>query len=272
MMQIDKPNLREQMSLLKVVAFIFIPTTALTAIYIFMGYMQTVIPSLLLFFVLAMIIMFPFEIGVVLKASKKEHGKYSFTSAFNNYNKMSPWKIFMYGAVLFGFAGILSITIAPLENSLFAPLSNKIAQITPEYFNWNNFEYIKGYSKEVLLITCVVYFIFNVIVCPIIEELFFRGYLTSKISRFGNFAPLIITILFSLYHFWLPFNNLFRICAFFPAAWVAWKKKNIYISIVFHCLCNLLSTVSFIISVYSRQDYKNNHVHMTSLRTFLKVS
>jgi hypothetical protein len=32
---------------------------------------------------------------------------------------------------------------------------------------------------------------------------------------------------------------------------IAWKKKNIYISIVFHCLCNFISTVSFIISVYS---------------------
>lgn len=250
-MQTDKTNLREQISLLKTVAFIFIPTTILTAIYILLGYTQTAIPSLLLFFLLAIMTLFPFEIGIVLKASKKEYSKFSLKSAFCNYNKLSLWKIFMYGAILFGFAGIMSMTIAPLENSLFAPLSNKLAEITPEYFNWNNIEYIKGFSKEVLLVTCVVYFILNVIVGPIIEELFFRGYLTSKISRFGNFAPLIITVLFSLYHFWLPFNNLFRVCVFFPAAWVAWKKKNIYISIVFHCLCNFLSTISFIISVYS---------------------
>jgi membrane protease YdiL (CAAX protease family) len=62
---------------------------------------------------------------------------------------------------------------------------------------------------------------------------------------------LIITILFSLYHFWSPLNNLFRIAVFFPASLIIWKKKNIYISIVFHCLCNLLSTISFIITVYS---------------------
>lgn len=239
------------MSILKVVAFIFIPTAILTALYIFMGYMQTVVPSLLLFSLLAIIVLFPFEVGMVMKASKKEHGKYSLKSAFNHYNKMSPLKIFIYGFFLSGFAGVVSITIAPLENSLFAPLSDKIAQTMPQYFNWNNIEYLKQYSKEILLATCIVYFICNVIIGPIIEELFFRGYLTSKMSRFGNFSPLIITVLFSLYHFWLPFNNLFRICAFFPAAWMAWKKKNIYIIIVFHCLCNLLSTVSFIISVYS---------------------
>lgn len=250
-MTTDKTNLKEKMSILKVVAFIFIPTAILTALYIFIGYMQTVVPSLLLFSLLAIIVLFPFEVGMVIKASKKEHGKYSLKSAFNHYNKMSPLKIFIYGFFLSGFAGVVSITIAPLENSLFAPLSDKIAQTMPQYFNWNNIEYLKQYSKEILLATCIVYFICNVIIGPIIEELFFRGYLTSKMSRFGNFAPLIITVLFSLYHFWLPFNNLFRICAFFPAAWMAWKKKNIYIIIVFHCLCNLLSTVSFIISVYS---------------------
>ncbi|NLT40253.1 MAG: CPBP family intramembrane metalloprotease, partial [Clostridiales bacterium] len=63
-------------------------------------------------------------------------------------------------------------------------------------------------------------------------------------------APLIVTVLFSLYHLWLPLENIFRIFAFFPAAFVAMKKKNIYITIAFHCLCNLFSTAGFIISVY----------------------
>lgn len=157
---------------------------------------------------------------------------------------------FFYGAAQFIFSGIIYVTIAPLENYLLAPISNKLAQLTPEYFSWSNFEYLKQYSKEILLLTCVGYFILNVIMGPIIEELFFRGYLTSKISRFGNYAPLIITILFSLYHLWLPFNNLFRFSVFFPAAFIAWNKKNIYISTVFHCLCNLFSTVSFILTVY----------------------
>jgi len=239
------------MSLQKILCMIFIPSSILTIVYIITGGLKHTIPSLLLFYICAALILFPIEIGVVLNASKKEYGSYSLKSAFTNYNKMSWWKTFIYGAFLFAFAGIMSVTIAPLENILFAPISNKLTQIIPAYFDWNNIEYFKLYSKDILLLTCVGYFIFNVIVGPIIEELFFRGYLTSKISRYGNFAPLIITILFSLYHFWLPFNNLFRISIFFPAALIVWRKKNIYISIVFHCLCNLLATVSFIISLYS---------------------
>lgn len=186
-----------------------------------------------------------------MKASKKEIGTYCMSSSFSNYNKISKWKIFLYGMILCAFASVMSIVIAPLENSLLFPLSNAVSQLTPEYFDWNSIEYIKQYPRNIVALTCIVYFLFNVLIGPIVEELFFRGYMTSKISRFGSFAPLIITVFFSLYHFWLPFNNLFRIFAFFPAAFVAWKKKNIYIAIVFHCLCNLFSTVSFIIAVCS---------------------
>lgn len=248
----SKTNIQGEISLTKLLCLIFIPTSILTAIYIITGCLQNTIPALLLFFILAAVVLFPIEIFIVLNASKKEYGSYSLQSAYSYYNKMSWWKVLLYGISLFAFAGVLSVTIAPLENSLFAPISNRFAQITPEYFNWSNIEFLKQYPKGILLLTCVGYFLFNVIIGPIVEELFFRGYLTSKVSRFGAFAPLIITVLFSLYHFWLPFNNLFRILAFYPAAFVAWKKKNITISIVFHCLCNLFSTVSFIIAVYSR--------------------
>lgn len=246
-----KTNVQKEMSLKKILCMIFIPSSILTIVYIITGSLNHAVPSLLLFYICAALILFPIEIGVVLKASKKEYGSYSLKSAFTNYNKMSWWKIFLYGAFLFAFAGIMSATVAPLENNLFALISNKLTQSIPVYFDWNNIEYIKQYPKDILLLTCVGYFILNVFVGPILEELFFRGYLTSKISRYGNFAPLIITILFSLYHFWLPFKNLFRIAIFFPAALIAWRQKNIYISIVFHCLCNLLATVSLIISVYS---------------------
>ncbi|MFO7611627.1 MAG: CPBP family intramembrane glutamic endopeptidase [Clostridia bacterium] len=244
-------EIQENLSLSKLFGLIFIPTALLTITYIIAGQLQKTIPSILLFFILATVILMPIELVVVLRASKKKYGSYSLKSAFENHKKMSWWKILIYGILFFGFAGLVTVTIAPLEIMLTAPLADKLAHIMPAYFDWNNLDYLKQYSKNILLLTFVAYFLFNVIIGPIVEELFFRGYLTSKISRFGKWAPLMITVLFSLYHFWLPFNNLFRIIIFLPVAYIAWKKKNIYISIVFHCLCNLFSTISFIVAVYA---------------------
>ena len=246
-----KINEQEEMSLQKILSMIFIPSLLLLFTYIIAGGLDQAIPSLLFFYLCAILFLFPFELGSVLNASKKETGSYSLKSAFANHVKMSWWRILLYGSFLLAYAGIVSLTIAPLENKLFSPVSELLLQRIPAYFDWNNIEYIKQYSEGALLLTCAGYFVLNVIIGPVIEELFFRGFLTSKLSRYGNFAPLITTVLFSLYHLWLPFNNLFRISAFLPAALIARRKKNIHITIVFHCLCNLFSTVSFIISVYS---------------------
>lgn len=242
---------KNNISLKKLFGLIFIPTSLLMIAYVIVGSLQQTIPSILLFFLLAILILFPIELGVVLYSSKKEYGSYSLKSAFQDYEKMSWWKILLYGVVLFGFAGLMTVTIAPLEQILTAPIADRLANIMPTYFDWYNMEFLKGYSNNILMITVVVLFLMNVIVGPIIEELFFRGYLTSKISRYGKWAPLIVTILFSIYHFWLPFNNLFRIAIFFPAAYIAWKKKNIYITMAFHIFSNLFSTISIIIAIYS---------------------
>jgi hypothetical protein len=242
---------QEDISLIKLLGLIFIPTSLVTTAYIIVGLQQNKIPSILLFFLLASVILLPIELAVVLHASKIKNGSYSLKSAFANHKHLSWYKILIYGSLLFGFAGIMSLTVDPLEKMLTQSLVDRFFHIVPIYFKWDNLESLKQYPENILLITWVGYFALNVIIGPIVEELFFRGYLTSKISRFGKWSPLIITVLFSLYHFWLPFNNLFRIATFLPAAYVAWKEKNIYISMVFHCLCNLISTIGLIAAVYA---------------------
>ena len=83
---------------------------------------------------------------------------------------MSWWQILIYGSLLFAFAGLMSVTVAPLENSLFASISNKLTQSIPVYFGWKNIEYLKQYPTDILLLTCVGYFVCNVIVGPIVED------------------------------------------------------------------------------------------------------
>ncbi|MCT8139126.1 CPBP family intramembrane metalloprotease [Anaerobacillus sp. CMMVII] len=243
----ESHNVRDQLSMRKVLLLIFLPTSILTIVYLLVGHvMGDTLPTILIFLLLAMIILFPIQLFVVVQSSKKEYGSYSLKSAFSNHQKLKWWKVLLYASFLWGFAGLMSVTIAPLEVMLFAPISEQMFNILPPYFDWVNIDYGQNYSRNILLLTCVIIFILNVFIGPIVEELFFRGYLTSKMSRFKNYTPLIVTVLFSLYHLWLPFNNLFRIIAFFPAFYLAWKKKNIYIAIVVHCLCNAVSTIGFI--------------------------
>ena len=227
---------------------IFIPTIVLNISYLILGHFCN-IPYILLFCILGTVILVPMELGVIIFASKKENGVYSLKSAFVGQEKQPLWKILVIAFVFFGIAGLLSAFIAPIENQIWAEARACVLNKLPIGFDWTNYEYIKSFSKPILILTCVYYGVFNVLIGPITEELFFRGYLTSHYKKQGSFTPILIAVLFSLYHFWLPFNNVFRILAFAPVAYVAYKQKNIYISICFHCLCNLFSAVSFALEV-----------------------
>lgn len=84
-MKTYKENGQKEMSLQKILCMIFIPSIILIVVYIIIGGLKHTIPSLLLFYICAALILFPIEIGVVLNASKKEYGIYSLKSAFSNY-------------------------------------------------------------------------------------------------------------------------------------------------------------------------------------------
>ena len=78
---------------------------------------------------------------------------------------------------------------------------------------------------------------------PIVEELYFRGYLLPRMEWMGRWAPLVNVSLFSLYHFWSPWQMLGRILALAPTVYAVRWKENIYLGMVVHCTLNTLGIV-----------------------------
>lgn len=230
--------MKEKNMFLKVPLLAFIPSLVAILLYIFLGKMQDNIPSLLLFLICMCIILFPFELYIIYKNKDK----------IENKSKMKWWQLILLVGVLFVFAGLMTIIITPLEHSLLSNIIDKVNSITPTYFSWNPNNLV-NYSNIMIITTCILYFILNVIIFPVIEEFFFRGVLTNKLKEYGYLAPIFVTIVFSIYHFWLPFDNLFRIAAFILPSILTYKYKDIRISIGFHCACNLLSAITFILGV-----------------------
>lgn len=230
--------MKEKNMFLKVPLLAFIPSLLAMLLYIFLGKIQNHIPSLLLFLICAGIVVFPFEIYIIYKNKGNLFDK----------SKIKWWQLILIVGILFGFSGIMSFVITPLEHSLLSNVINKVNNITPTYFSWDSSNLV-NYSNTMIIITCVLYFLLNVIIYPIIEELFFRGVLTNKLKKYGYLAPIFVTVVFSLYHFWLPFDNLFRLTVFILPSILAYKYNDIRISIGFHCACNLFSTISLIMAV-----------------------
>jgi membrane protease YdiL (CAAX protease family) len=75
---------------------------------------------------------------------------------------------------------------------------------------------------------------------PIVEELYFRGFLLPRMTWMGKAAPVVNTLLFALYHFWTPWQVITRVLALVPTVYIVNTKRNIYIGIMVHCLMNIV--------------------------------
>jgi membrane protease YdiL (CAAX protease family) len=190
-------------------------------------------PTLFCLFLAVAAVLIPFELGYLLYQAKRTNGSLSLNRTVLYRQRMPVWQYFVFIIPLAAWAGISYFVIAPaaqesLRNSYFAWL--------PEWFflNYN----LGECSRPVLLATCIMGFVFNGIAGPVVEELYFRGYLLPRISRLKYWAPPLHVLLFSVYHFFSPWRNLERILALLPGAYVILWKKNIYMGMIPHCLLN----------------------------------
>jgi uncharacterized protein len=78
------------------------------------------------------------------------------------------------------------------------------------------------------------------------RDLYFRGYLLPRIDRLGRWAPVLSTVLFSVYHLWTPWQNLTRIVGLLPMTWLAWHRRSTQLAIAVHVSINLVFLIRFV--------------------------
>jgi uncharacterized protein len=102
---------------------------------------------------------------------------------------------------------------------------------------------VANYSPTAWIVTLAAYFGLNGLLGPIVEELYFRGFLLPRMERLGRWAPLVNVSLFSLYHFWSPWQFVARILGVGPLAYAVRWKRNVYLGMVVHCSLNTLGVL-----------------------------
>lgn len=107
-------------------------------------------------------------------------------------------------------------------------------------------EDLSVYSDGKLIATLVLQLLVLTLIGPIVEELFFRGFLLSRMKWLGNLGVLLNTLLFSLYHLWSPWLIVTRLVAMLPLYWVVYKKDSVKLAILVHCLCNFTDVVAIL--------------------------
>ena len=122
-------------------------------------------------------------------------------------------------------------------------LTETVFSWLPPWFFYGDPEIYGGYARSALLLTLWVRLALDGLLLPVIEELYFRGYLMPRLDRFGGWTPLISHGLFTVYHLWQPQNYPTIFIGIFPMVWAAWRWRGMKISLITHVLLNLIGGV-----------------------------
>ncbi|MCE5250807.1 CPBP family intramembrane metalloprotease [bacterium] len=194
------------------------------------------LPDSFALFLTMPIILIPYELGVLIHAKKNDTGAMPENVLIPYKNRLS---VLQYAAIvlpLLVWMFFCFFIIGPHEQHFIIGR-----------FPFLSLDWLVGsggsssYSKNALIATWVFGLAVNGLALPFVEELYFHGYLLPRIPLSGIGAPVLNTILFSLYHFFSPCQNLTRIVAIAPMVYMVWRKKSVYIGIMTHCLLNTLA-------------------------------
>jgi uncharacterized protein len=233
---------KEITSVWKLMILHLFPGIVLSIIYLFLlkrGILAEY-PKLVIMGVASLFSIIPIELGYLFYIAKKEEGSFNIFKILGLKSTMKVKEYIFYTLSLFLLTGILTTALKPLSNYLLHTVFSWI----PSWYNY--IQDMTLFEKNFLIITIVVSFFIFTLIAPIIEELYFRGYLLVRMKWMGKYSVLINVILFSAYHFWSPWLIISRIIALFPMFYFVYKKDSLKLAIIVHCLLNFTDVVVFI--------------------------
>lgn len=197
-------------------------------------------PALVALMLGILFVLIPVELGYLLYQGRKRNSRNSLEGIVLYREALPLWQFVALVLALLVWSGLLFAIAAPIDSYF---IDNFFKWIPDWYFIADFTEGVSQYSSTSMAVTIVLALVLNGVAGPVVEELYFRGYLLPRISRYGWWAPVLSGVLFSVYHFWSPWQNLIRILAVLPMTFIAQWKRNIYIGMWQHVLLNTIGVM-----------------------------
>ncbi len=193
------------------------------------------------------LVIVPLELGCLAIVAHRTTGSWS-PLALTDYKSKLPPKRLLPMAISLAIWFILTLIawITLLEGWVIDRLPSWVPDSIMQFAQTNAQGDLP--SAGVVAALLVIAFVCNGLVGPMTEELYFRGYLLPRIDRYGIWAPLLSTLLFSLYHVWTPWRWPQIVVGFLPLAFVAWRTRSIYVSMIAHMTVNNIFLMMLIAS------------------------
>lgn len=190
-------------------------------------------PSVIALILAYAFILIPIELGYLLYQGKKKTGRFTLQAIISYRNPIPWWQYLVWVLIIFIATGAMVTLLKPFD----AFLQERLFFWMPDI----NYGLDGNYSRNTLIVTYSMVFIFIAVLTPLVEELYFRGYLLPRMK--GKYAPLFHSFLFAAQHVLEPWMIITRTLGFLPILFGV-KKKNIYVGIIVHILCNMVNVIT----------------------------
>ncbi len=226
----------EQHSLAHSIVLHLLPGAALFAFVVLAAALG--MPAILALLVGIALVILPLELGYLLYQGRRKSGRWSVWEVVDYREPLPVRRIALWTVPLVAwFIVMLFLSVGVFDE-----------RIANGLFSWypgsvREFASLEGdgtYATWVLVVVFTAAFAINGVIGPVVEELYFRGHLLPRIDRFGRGAPVLNAVLFSLYHFWTPWQNIGRILALLPWIFTVWRKRSLALSMAVHISVNCI--------------------------------
>lgn len=188
-------------------------------------------PSLFAALLGTLLVVIPFELFFLRQQRQKQTDGQALLQVIPYREPVPWWQYVAIIVILFTWSLGIALLFSPLDRFL----ADNLFFWLPDWFGVVDFSHATSLGRTATLMLWVPVL---GVVAPIVEEFYFRGYLLPRIAHW-RWAPLVHSALFSLQHFLQPAGFITRTILFLPVAYIVQKKRNIYLSIIWHVALNL---------------------------------
>jgi len=201
------------------------------------------LPSFVALSVANLTVLVPSIFGILYYLGYKRNGRLSLDGVVL-YREKADWKQYLlFVPLVFLASGLLIVFLNPISHFLGERLFHwwsDVYNLSPD---------LSRFSKSTLVFSYALLFLVGVLAAPIAEEIYFRGYLLPRLSRYGLWAIPINSLLFALFHVWTPWMFVARTIGLIPLIYVTQKKQNIHIGMIAHILADTVDLIPGVIFI-----------------------
>ena len=178
----------EQHSLVQSIVLHLLPGVLILLFYIITAPLAERLgfPSAIALFVAIGVVLIPFELGYLLYQGRKRNGTLSLKGIVFLREPIPWWQYIAYGLPLLSWTGLVMMIVAPPVDKVI--IDTLFSWIPDWFFLVASMDQLAQYSQPALLVMAILNLILNGVAGPVVEELYFRGYLLPRFSRLGRWA------------------------------------------------------------------------------------